>query len=226
MKAVLFDWGETLVTETPTEITNPFCETFFKACKNKVNLCEIENTLNQINLSIFKNLKNKKLTVPYSLIHQILTDTLGINLDCTYKEIEYDYYLNTYTPSPKNNAQKTLSALIKQNVRVGIITNNRFSSTTIAKLFNDIFPGINLSVCISSADYIIGKPNPLIFEIALKKIKIKPEHTLFCGDRVKYDIKGAMNAGVRSALLKTHRNQSIPENTVIIDDLYNLLELI
>lgn len=226
MDAVLFDWGETLVTEIPTNYANPFCEAFFMVCKNTISRVDLENTVTKINLSIFKNLKNKKLTVPYSIILKILVDTLGIKPDCSNEDIEFDCYLKTFTPLPKVNAHKTLSAIVRRNIKVGIITNNRFSAATITKIFNNLFPDVNLSACVSSADYIIGKPNPLLFEIALKKINCEPENVIFCGDRVKYDIKGAMDFGIKSALLKSQRNQRIPDNTLIINDLSALLKLL
>jgi len=49
----------------------------------------------------------------------------------------------------------------------------------------------------------IGKPNKLIFEMALKTMDVERNSVLMVGDRVSSDIRGAKNAGIPSVLVKT-----------------------
>jgi len=49
----------------------------------------------------------------------------------------------------------------------------------------------------------IGKPNKLIFEMTLKTMDVERGAVLMVGDRVSSDIRGAKNAGIKSALVKT-----------------------
>jgi HAD superfamily hydrolase (TIGR01458 family) len=49
----------------------------------------------------------------------------------------------------------------------------------------------------------IGKPNKLIFEMALKTMDVERNEVLMVGDRVSSDIRGAKNAGIKSVLVKT-----------------------
>jgi len=48
---------------------------------------------------------------------------------------------------------------------------------------------------------IIGKPEPLLYEMALKRLNLTPEETLAIGDRLETDIAGAQAAGIHTALV-------------------------
>ena len=50
---------------------------------------------------------------------------------------------------------------------------------------------------------IIGKPEPLLYEIALKRLGLDPGETLAIGDRLETDIAGAQAAGIHTALVLT-----------------------
>lgn len=50
---------------------------------------------------------------------------------------------------------------------------------------------------------IIGKPEPLLYQMALKRLGLTPENTLAIGDRLETDIAGAQAAGIHSALVLT-----------------------
>lgn len=49
----------------------------------------------------------------------------------------------------------------------------------------------------------IGKPNPYVFELALKSMNLDKNEVVMVGDRISTDIKGAKNIGIKSILLKT-----------------------
>lgn len=50
---------------------------------------------------------------------------------------------------------------------------------------------------------IIGKPEPLLYQIALSRLGTKGENTLAVGDRLETDIAGAQAAGIHTALVLT-----------------------
>ncbi len=52
---------------------------------------------------------------------------------------------------------------------------------------------------------IIGKPNPLLFEMALEQLGCEPEQCLMIGDRPDTDIAGAAALGMQTALVRTGR---------------------
>jgi HAD superfamily hydrolase (TIGR01450 family) len=49
----------------------------------------------------------------------------------------------------------------------------------------------------------IGKPNPYMFELAVKTMGLDKSEIIMVGDRVSTDVKGAQEFGIRSLLVKT-----------------------
>ena len=50
---------------------------------------------------------------------------------------------------------------------------------------------------------IIGKPEPIMYQQAIKLLKTDPEKTIAIGDRLNTDILGAVNTGIRSIMVLT-----------------------
>lgn len=49
----------------------------------------------------------------------------------------------------------------------------------------------------------IGKPSAFAFELALRKMGLRKNEVLVVGDRIATDVRGALDFGLRSALVKT-----------------------
>ena len=71
----------------------------------------------------------------------------------------------------------------------------------------------------------IGKPEPILYEQALKILGTTKDNTIAIGDRLNTDILGAVNAGIRSVLVLTGVSSAEDvkqvdyEPTWILDDL-------
>ena len=50
----------------------------------------------------------------------------------------------------------------------------------------------------------VEKPNPEIFRLALKRMSLRAESTLYIGDLPEVDVKGARSAGLSAVLLDRH----------------------
>jgi len=50
---------------------------------------------------------------------------------------------------------------------------------------------------------VIGKPEAIMYQQAIKILGVKPEHTIAIGDRLNTDILGAVNTGIRSIMVLT-----------------------
>ena len=49
--------------------------------------------------------------------------------------------------------------------------------------------------------FVIGKPSPLMIQLAMEKEKCTPQETAVIGDRIYTDIKSGLNAGALSVLV-------------------------
>lgn len=98
---------------------------------------------------------------------------------------------------------------IKMHVKVAIITNGS-TQRQKAKIINT-----NLKSCfdiiIISEEVGFSKPDKRIFELALKKLKVQPEETLFVGDDIQKDIGGCQNANIKGIWFNPHKNKNDTE---------------
>lgn len=64
-----------------------------------------------------------------------------------------------------------------------------------------------------SGDFGRGKPDPTIFEHALKIMEINKEEALMVGDNLMTDILGATRAGIKSVWINRHNKEKLPDVT-------------
>lgn len=61
---------------------------------------------------------------------------------------------------------------------------------------------------------IVGKPSAEFFELVMASTSARRAHTLMIGDDIFGDIQGALNAGLRAALVRTGKYQAGDENRI------------
>lgn len=73
---------------------------------------------------------------------------------------------------------------------------------------------------------VIGKPEPLMFQIAMRQIGSQPQHTAMLGDRLETDILGGQRAGLKTLLVTTgiDSRASIAQKDIHPDAIFSGLE--
>jgi len=66
------------------------------------------------------------------------------------------------------------------------------------------------------------KPHRDIFAYALRKLRVKPGETIFVGDQLDTDYRGAEDAGIRSLLILREKARAIPNGTRTITGLQEI----
>ena len=138
-------------------------------------------------------------------------------LSVSKEELENEMFTvgSTFTTLEENVFE--VLEYLKQKYKLGIITNglhilqnSKIIASGLAKYFDDI---------IISGDVNIHKPDKEIFLMSCNNLGVKPDETVFIGDKLEYDINGAVNAGLKAILYNKHSNDTY-ENVIS-----NLLEL-
>jgi len=126
-----------------------------------------------------------------------------------------------------------LSLIIKQGAKL-ISTNPDTSVDAFYRGKRAIMPGggalvAPFIVATGKQPITIGKPNPLLYEIALQELNVKADACLMIGDRPDTDILGAQQLSIQTALVRTGRfapGEKLPEDMAVPDwDVDNLVEL-
>jgi len=135
------------------------------------------------------------LTVPVKLILK------EFKIRATTKLISELTYLLKKDGASTKPYQETLEVLnrLRENYILGLITNTYYYAY---KQLNEKFKIDSLfNVVLKSYKIGILKPNPKIFEIMLRKLKVKPNEALMVGDSLKDDVESAEKFGIKGILI-------------------------
>jgi len=101
---------------------------------------------------------------------------------------------------PYPGVKTTLKKLKKKKIKMGIVSDaprNKVWDRLILSGLEDEF-----DVVVSQSDTLNYKPHPSSFQLALNKLKLKPNEVLFVGDNPNRDIRGAKMLGMKTCLAK------------------------
>lgn len=124
-------------------------------------------------------------------------DELAYKVDrCLIDKLADDYIENL--AKYNHLIENTIEILhyLKPKYELHIITNG-FEEVQDAKLINSNIEHFFTHI-INSEIAGVKKPNPMIFELALDKAKVKPKNTVMIGDNLEADIIGAKNIGMNT----------------------------
>jgi HAD superfamily hydrolase (TIGR01458 family) len=105
------------------------------------------------------------------------------------------------------NLNKALRLLLKGSKLVGMIS--ELVDITTGEIELNVGSWVRMLETASGvkATY-IGKPNPYMFELTLKSMRLDASEVIMVGDQLGTDILGANQAGIKSILLKTGEYQN------------------
>lgn len=217
VKAVFFDlWNTLAFTDSRKDL---FREMQIRFGLNEIThsqfLCECEKAIMLEEFETLEHLYSKILnhfSVPSG---EIMLGDLNFLWNHTLKK-------NKFYPETKKVLAKT-----KKNFKTALISNcENFGVKGLYEEFNfeKYFDEIMLS-----CDVNLLKPNPKIFHIPLKKLKIKPEETVMVGDSIRTDMKGAKRAGLKTILIdrnQRHKGKKLNVDAVIssLNELEKIIE--
>ena len=224
IKAVLFDLGNTLVKTWIPEVTYQNVLASLGINRSVEEIKEaLSETEEEFKKSGYRSMYGKSNYTEYweKWDSQVLRN-LKVSRDESFaKEILtrwFDYADCAIYPDTK----KTLARLKQMGLKLGLI------STAYEEDITAILEKAHLEK--SFFDIIIGantvekeKPHPDVFKHALKELNVKPEETLFVGDNIDNDYKGARAVGIRALLIE--REGKSPESASDLEKIRNLEEI-
>jgi HAD superfamily hydrolase (TIGR01509 family) len=100
-----------------------------------------------------------------------------------------------------NGEAHALLAHLAGRYKLGVVSN---SDGSVEATFTRLGLARWFSVIVDSAVVGVSKPDPRIFDFALKPLGASPESTVFIGDSFTLDCRGAQSAGIHAILLDPH----------------------
>ena len=194
---ILFDYGHTLLYEPGFDSLSGE-EVLFKHIKsNKNNLTP--NQVNDFAQELFAKIgivREMGLEIHQWQFQRFLYEYLEIELSISLSEAEKVFWDNTSAGAIMPNADKIVDYINNNDIRSGVISNIGWSGSALTERINRLLPRNKFEFVIASSEYMFRKPNPMLFELALKKAGLSSDDVWFCGDNIKADVEGSAAVGV------------------------------
>ncbi|OUC02219.1 2-haloalkanoic acid dehalogenase [Bacillus thuringiensis serovar medellin] len=202
-KAMLFDLDDTLL-DRDKAVDNLFLLVLEKCYE------DVSDTVKNNMLQKFKEYDKREYGISdKTIVIESLFDEFAPKYRLPRNYIQ-DFW-NEHFPKCFSIDQNTIRFLnhIKRHIKVGIITNGstqRQKAKIINTNLNNYFDTI-----IISEEVGLSKPDKRIFELALNKLNVQPENTLFVGDDLEKDIAGPQNANIKGVWFNPQKIKNTTE---------------
>ena len=197
-KMILFDYGDTLLSEPVKDYRRGYRELLKYATANPNNcgVDELEQAVERFFNAPTIISRELYFDVGAQRCYRSMFEFLQMEFSLTPDEIEQTFWTAAVTGALMPGVDRLLDYLDEHGVRYGVVSNTCWSSATLTERITRFLPRARFEFIMASSEYLYRKPDKMIFEIALKKARLEPEDVWFCGDRLDWDVKGAADAGV------------------------------
>ena len=119
-----------------------------------------------------------------------------MKLSIPIEEAEWNIWNGISKGCMTPNADKMLASLREKGIRTGVISNLCWSGKALSRRLQQFFPNYTFEFIITSSEYIFRKPEPHIFDIAIRKSGLRPNEIWYCGNDIAVDVVGAHKSGL------------------------------
>ena len=197
LEMVVFDYGETLLMETGMDFLKGEREVFRYIDQNPSGItpedfCRFGN-------AFFADIQPCR-DLGFELHEwqglRATYEFFGLTFTLPMEELECILWDAVSLGEQVPGASSMLDDLHKSGIRTGVISNICWSGQALARRMQRLLPENWFEFILASSEYGIRKPNPLLFQIALRKAGLPPEKVWYCGDNFQFDVCGAHAAGI------------------------------
>ena len=119
-----------------------------------------------------------------------------------------------------------LDSLRDRGLKLGLVSNTAVPFWLLEPVLERQGLAERLDAIVLSSEVGKRKPHPLIFERALAEVGVPAARTLFVGDRVRQDVRGAAEAGMRTIQALWSRADQHPDGTEPDYEAYTLMDVL
>ncbi len=224
MRAIVFDLGHTIIDFGPAEdaLRDAYSQvlTLLRATAS-AEIPSAEHLIERVTYRIFNEINASYLRQELEeldilrLFDAALHD-LGFRLDAAtilqIAELEHRA-LSTGMVLPESN-RDTIAQLHAEGFKIGLVSN----VTLLPHLMREDMARLGLldyfDVTVFSSEEMIRKPHPRIYQVVLERLEVAAAEATFVGDRLKEDVRGPKEAGMRAVLTTQFRHEDPSEAEV------------
>jgi putative hydrolase of the HAD superfamily len=199
LKAVLFDWGHTLMDWVPDE---ELLEAGVRAGLEAVGAPE-----DRVARVAERYRAETKLTdweVPEEVEYEPLVRAMLAESEVDVDDERLRTYLiaehAAWAPArrPASMSVALLDALRDRGLKTGLVSNSMDPPWILVRDLEEQELAERLDATVFSSEVGVRKPRPEIFQVALERLDVPSKLALFVGDRLDADVRGARGVGMRT----------------------------
>ena len=198
-KMILFDYGQTLVSEKPFDGVAGTRAVLGKCVINTDNITaeEIQLFANEMMDDIGRKpgANDSLIEVHNHSFQNYLYDHFGLERTVSPFELETVFWDAAAPVEPTEHIEEFLLYLKSQGIRTAVISNISFSGKSLENRINTLLSQNDFEFIMATSEYIFRKPHRKIFELAARKARLAPCDMWYCGDNGVCDVDGAKAAG-------------------------------
>jgi putative hydrolase of the HAD superfamily len=217
-KAILFDYGGTLVTSVGTDIMPYVVEGAKHAHTYLLQKRPDAPNFNTFYQAAANALQSAYMAVMGSrreLQAREVIDELLADLDVFLSDEEFDNFTREWHKPFRektallDGAEECLKTLKGSGLKLGIISNTIWPPQLLDEELKRLEIRDYFDCVVASSGFGVKKPYPDIFEKALSELGVEAGETFFVGDSLKEDVAGAGMLGMKTILLDW-KHEEIP----------------
>lgn len=201
-KMILFDYGQTLVTERRFDGVKGTAAVLRHAVRNKYDLSaeQVQAKADEINQELGRFDPEKRhlnqIEIPNTMFTPYLYESMGIEIALTNAELDTVFWDAAAPGAATEGIEDFLKFLKNNGIRTGVISNICYDPSAVTARINRLLPENAFEFILASSNYIFRKPHRRIFDLALEKAGLRPDEVWYIGDQYECDVNGALNAGL------------------------------
>lgn len=219
---IFFDYGETLITEPcfDSDAGNRAVLAAARANPRGATVEDARKLASQIN-PMTRHLKDDLDVEAYSpSIQRLIFEILGVEFDISWERVDEIFWDNAAPGVAMPRVGELLKYLDDEGIHTAVISNMGFLSATLKSRIDRLIPENRFEFVMTSSEYFVRKPNPLLFQAALSRTGAK--NAWYVGDNARCDILGGGGAGLHPVWI---RQTGVKSPECDHDEIENLMEI-
>ena len=205
---ILFDYGGTLMSEPDFDPASGNAAIYPYICQNPHNISLEEFGAYLLKLfDEIKALRGDLIEIHEHIFMKNVLEHFDMKLSVPLEEAEYITWNGISAPRQTPGAADMLAFLRNNNIRTGVISNLCWSGSVLTRRLTEGFPEHNFEFILASSEYIFRKPDPHMFEMALRKSGLEKDEIWYVGNDMAADVVGAGSFGFHPVL---YDDRSVP----------------
>jgi putative hydrolase of the HAD superfamily len=196
---LLIDYGGTLVEEVAVDLRAGTALILERAeYRPGLSVEEVLARAERVSAEISGRRDQFQIETPWISLNRLIHDYFGTRFSAPANELELAFWDASVTTRPMPGAVDALAELHRRGIPMGVVSNSSFGQHVIRHELAKHGFVEHLAVVVASADYVVRKPNPMLFETAAALLGVDTADVWFVGDSYEHDVVGARAAGMTS----------------------------